>query len=183
LKEFIEKLEEAGAGIEEKEEGIRFYYKGELKAVDVETQPYPGFMTDWQSPWAVLMTQARGEAVVHETVFENKFGYVKDLKKMGAKIDRFNPPVEDKAAFYNFNLSDDKPEYFHAIRIKGPTQLHNAVMTMLDLRAGAAVVIAALAAKGESVIHGLHLVDRGYENFGVRLAALGATIKRVKEDE
>ncbi len=182
IEEFLEKLEETGAGIEVQENGIRFFYKEELHSVDVETQPYPAFMTDWQSPWAVLMTQARGEAVIHETIFENKFGYVHELKKMGAKIEMFNPVVENKEDFYNFNLEDDKPGFFHAIKITGPTPLHNAIVNMIDLRAGAAVVIAGLCAKGETVVHGIQHVDRGYEQFEERLKQLGARISRVKEE-
>jgi UDP-N-acetylglucosamine 1-carboxyvinyltransferase len=183
LKAFLEVFEKANGGCEEKEHGIRFFYKGELLPVDVTTAIYPGFMTDWQAPWAVLMTQANGTAVVHETVFENKLGYVKDLKKMGAKIELFNPEVIDKETIYNFNLKDDRPEYFHAVKIMGPRQLHNAVVTMLDIRAGAAVVLAALAASGETTIHGVHLVDRGYEKFEERLQNLGADIKRVEDQE
>jgi len=181
LVEFLEKLDEVGGGYEEKEDGIRFFYKGELLATDVVTKPYPGFMTDWQAPWAVLMTQAQGESILHETVFENRFGYVKELKKMGANISLFNPLVEDPKEFYNFNLDDDKNGNYHAIRIKGPTPLHNAVVSISDLRAGASLVIAALAATGETTIHGTQYVKRGYEEFDKRLASLGATIKSIEE--
>jgi UDP-N-acetylglucosamine 1-carboxyvinyltransferase len=181
LKAFLDKLGETKAGFERTEGGIRFYHKDTLQAVDITTAIYPGFMTDWQAPWAVLMTQAEGTATIHETVFENKLGYIKDLKKMGAKADLFNPNPENPAEVYNFNLEDDSPSYFHAVKITGPAQLHNAIVTMLDIRAGAAVVLAALAAKGETTIHGVHLVDRGYEKFEERLASLGADIKRVNE--
>jgi UDP-N-acetylglucosamine 1-carboxyvinyltransferase len=181
LEAFLKKLDEVGGGYEKRENGIRFFYRGVLKAVDVTTSIYPGFMTDWQSPWAVLMTQAEGTSIVHETVFENKLGYVKDLKKMGAKMELFNPDIENKETVYNFNLADDSPNFFHAVRIHGPASLHDAVVTMLDLRAGAAVVLAALAASGETTIHGIHLVDRGYEKFEERLVSLGADIRRVNE--
>jgi UDP-N-acetylglucosamine 1-carboxyvinyltransferase len=180
LEEFLVKLEQAGGGFEETEEGMRFYSKNGLRAVDVETRPHPGFMTDWQAPWAVLMTQAEGKAVIHETVFEDKFGYVADLKKMGAKIHFFNPDIADKESVYNFNLDDDRPEFFHAIQIEGPTTLHNAIASMVDLRAGAAIVIAALAAKGSSTIFGIEKLDRGYEQFEGRLQSLGADIKRIE---
>ncbi len=181
LREFLEKLDEVGGGYEEKEDGIRFYYKGPLKSTSVTTAPYPGFMTDWQAPWAVLMTQAEGDSIIHETIFSNRFGYVNELRKMGAKIDFFNPRVDNPASFYNFNPSDDQPEFFHAIKIHGPTSLHDAVVSISDLRAGASLVIAALAAKGETVIHGVHLIDRGYEQFEERLQQLGANIKRTYE--
>ncbi len=178
LSAFLEKLEEAGGGIEKKEDGIRFFYKGELKAVSVETSFYPGFMTDWQGPWAVLMTQASGESILHETVYENRFGYASELTKMGAKIELFNPEIENPEEVYNFNIGDDDPNNRHAARIKGPTQLHNAVVTITDLRAGATLVLAALAAKGESVILEIHHLDRGYERFEDRVNSLGGKVER-----
>lgn len=181
LSPFIQRLELAGAGIERKKEGLRFFYKGELISVDVATSICPGFMTDWQGPWAILMTQARGAAVIHETVYENRFGYVEELKKMGANITLFNPEVKNPQEVYNFNMSDNHPSYFHAIKIKGKTLLHNGVVNVSDLRAGATLVLAALSAKGESVIFGVEHLDRGYEKLEERLRSLGADIKRVKE--
>lgn len=178
---FLEKYKETGAGYEMKDDGIRFYANGLLHSVDVTTGIYPEFLTDWQAPWAVLMTQSEGTAIIHETVFENKLGYITDLKKMGARAKLFNPVVENKEKKYNFNLEDDKPTYFHAVKITGPKKLHNAVMTTLDIRAGAAVVLAALAAKGISTIYGVEKLDRGYEKFEERLTSLGADIKRVEE--
>lgn len=183
IEPFMDKFKATGAGYEVKENGIRFFANGTLKSVDVETGIHPGFLTDWQAPWAILMTQAEGKAVIHETVFENKFGYIKDLKRMGAKVKLFNPEVTDREATYNFNLEDDKPEYFHAVEITGPKQLHNAVMTTLDIRAGAAIVLAALIAKGTSTIFGIEKLDRGYEGFETRLSSLGAKIQRVTEEE
>ncbi len=179
INEFLEKVQDAGGGFEEKDQGVRFFYKQPFRAVDVVTSFYPGFMTDWQAPWAVLMTQANGISVIHETVFEDKFGYISDLKKMGANTRLFNPLVDDPEKVYNFNRADDHPDYFHAVKIKGPTKLHNAVSTMVDLRAGAAIVLAALAAKGTSTIFGIEKLDRGYESFEKRLLSLGANIKRV----
>lgn len=178
---FLDKLKNAGVAIEETPEGIRFYSQKELIAVDVETSPHPGFMTDWQAPWAILMAHAKGKSTIHETVFEDKFGYINDLKKMGARVIMFNPDIDDKESVYNFNLEDDSPEFFHAVQINGPTQLHNAVATMVDLRAGAAIVIAALSATGVSTIFGVDKIDRGYENFEGRLQKLGAEITREKD--
>lgn len=183
LEAFYEKLDEAGALYEKKDDGVRFYYRDPLKAVSVETAIYPGFMTDWQAPWAVLMTQAAGESVIHETVFENKLSYIKDLKKMGASATLFNPEVSDPEKVYNFNLEDNDPSYFHAVKITGPKQLHNAVVTMADIRAGAAVVLAALSATGESYILDVQKLDRGYEHFEARIQALGADIKRIRGEE
>lgn len=180
LEAFLEKLDQANGGYEKKENGIRFFYKGEFQAVDVITAIYPGFMTDWQAPWVVLMTQANGVSTVHETVFENKLGYIKDLKKMGAKVQLFNPEVSRPEELYNFNLSDNDPSYYHAVKITGPKHLHDGVLTTLDIRAGAAVVLAALAAKGTSTIFGVEKLDRGYEQFETRLAQVGAKIERIK---
>lgn len=178
---FLQKLKETGAGFEKKESGIRFFANGTLKAVNITTAIHPGFMTDWQAPWAVLMTQANGTSIIHETVFENKLGYIKDLKKMGAVAQLFNPDIDKKEELYNFNIEDDKPEYYHAVKITGPQKLHNAVMSTLDIRAGAAVVLAALVAQGSSTIYGIEKLDRGYEKFDERLKMLGADIKRIKE--
>lgn len=182
LSDFLGKMREVGAGIELKKDGIRFYYDQELKATSVETSIYPGFMTDWQGPWTVLMTQAKGESVIHERVYENRFGYVSELLKMGAKIKLFNPKVENPEEYYEFNIEDDVSSNLHAVKIEGPTKLHNAVVTVTDLRAGATLVLGALAAKGESVILEIHHLDRGYEKLDERLNALGAEIKRFEEE-
>ncbi len=178
---FIDNLRIIGAGFEKNNDDLRFFYKEPLKAINIKTDIYPGFMTDWQAPWAVLMTQAVGVSEIHETVFENKFSYIEDLKKMGANIEMFNPDIKNKEEVYNFNLEDDRDSFFHAIRIKGPTKLHNAIVTMRDLRAGAAVVLAALAASGKSTIFDTDIIDRGYEKIDDRLKSLGANIKREKE--
>ena len=183
IQEFIDKLILSGGGVEEKEEGLRFFYHKELKTVDVETSPHPGFMTDWQAPWGVLMTQATGECIIHETVFENKLGYIKELQKMGANALLFNPKTDNPEEVYNFNLSDDNPKYFHAVKVKGPAKLHNAVVTMQDIRAGAAVLLAALAAKGTSTIYDIDKLDRGYEAFEERLKKLGAKIERLSGEK
>jgi len=181
LEEFHEKVRLIGGNIEIKKNNVRYYYTKPLTSCDVTTAVYPRFMTDWQAPWGVLMTQAAGTSIIHETVFENKLGYIYDLKKMGAKVELFNPKIANPEEVYNFNLTDDNPEYFHAVKITGPTALHNAVVTMENIRAGAAIVIAALAAKGTSTIFGIDNLDRGYENFDKRLHSLGANIKRMKE--
>ncbi len=182
IEEFLEKVDEAGGGYEETAEGMRFYYKGQIKATDVTTAVYPGFMTDWQAPWAVLMTQAEGVSTVHETVFENKMGYMQDLNKMGAHIEAYKPEVSQPEVTYNFNLADDKPDYVHAIKINGPKELHDAVVTTIDIRAGAAVVLAALAASGTSTIFGIERLDRGYDHLEQRLKDLGAEVERKHEE-
>ncbi len=181
LSPFIQRLELAGGGVEKDRDGVRFFFKGELKSIDLKTSVYPGFMTDWQGPWAILMTSAKGKSVIHETVYENRFGYVAELKKMGADITLFNPEVKNPEKIYNFNLSDNNSSYFHAVKITGPAKLHNAVVEVSDLRAGATLVLASLTAKGESTIFGIEHLDRGYEKLEERLESLGANIKRVKE--
>ncbi|MBI2190050.1 MAG: hypothetical protein HYU49_00740 [Candidatus Levybacteria bacterium] len=182
LRTFLAKLKAAGAGFEEKNGGLRFYYIGNLTKTDIVTSAYPGFMTDWQGPWAVLMAKANGTSTIHETVYENRFGYVSELKKMGAKITFFNPQIKNPKEVYNFNLEDDTGKYFHGAKIYGSTPLHNGVLTISDLRAGATLVLAALAARGQSIIFGVEHLDRGYENFDKRLRHLGADIKRVDHE-
>lgn len=182
LQPFLEKLNEAGGGWEQQDSGIRFFWKKPLKATNVTTASYPGFMTDWQAPWVILATQSEGDSVIHETVYENRFQYVHELQKMGAKIELFNPEIAEPENFYNFNWADNRPEYFHAALVSGPILLHNGVLEISDLRAGATLVLAALAASGESYLSGIEHIDRGYEDFEKRLKALGAKIKRVEKE-
>lgn len=179
LKAFLKKLDEIGGGYEFGNYGIRFFYQKQLKATNIETTPHPGFMTDWQPLWATLMTQAKGTSQVIETIFPNRLIFTKDLIKMGAKISLFNPKVVNKEKFYNFNLEDDKKDYFHAAKIFGPTKLKPIKVKVPDLRAGATLVLAALIAKGKSVLTNINQIDRGYENLDGRLIGLGAKIKRV----
>lgn len=180
LMAFLNKVNLAGGGYEVHDNGIRFFSKGPLSATQVKTSPYPGFMTDWQALWVTLMIQAQGESIVHERVFENRFGYTEYLKQMGAKIELFNPEVENPEEFYNFNLTDKKENSFHAAKITGPTQLNGTNLAVQDIRAGATLTLAALVAKGQSVIDNIELIERGYENLEGRLESLGANI--VKRD-
>jgi UDP-N-acetylglucosamine 1-carboxyvinyltransferase len=167
-----------------------FKYRGQTLIVDgtkkpffsteIATSPYPGFMTDWQAPWTLLMTQAEGVSVVWEKIYENRFGYIFELIKMGAKIELFNPIVLNPEKIYNFNLSDGK-DYYHAAKIIGPVALRGTNLIIPDLRAGATLVLAAMTACGESSLMGVNHIDRGYENFDERLRRLGAKITRFKE--
>ena len=182
LSEFLELLEKCGGGYEVGKDGIRFYYKELLRPTEVVTSFYPGFMTDWQGPWAVLMTKANGKSTIHETVYENRFSYVPELKKLGANIKLYNPSVKNPEEVYNFNTKDDGKHYLHAEEITGPTELHNGVVNISDLRAGATLVLAALAADGESILFGIEHLDRGYEKLEERLSKLGANIKRLDDD-
>ena len=181
LSEFLKLFDACGGGFQEEKNGIRFYYKGSISATNIETSFDPGFMTDWQGPWAVLMTQAKGISTLHETIYESRFGYVDDLEKMGARIKFFNPKVNDPEKIYNFNYADNRPEHKHAIEICGGVKFHNAVVDVSDLRAGATLVLAALTASGQTVIFGVEHLDRGYEQFEKRLKALGADIERIRE--
>lgn len=176
---FTQELAKIGGAFEEKEGLVRFYLNSELLCSSIVTAPEPGFKTDWQGPWAILMTQAKGDSVIHETIYENRFGYVSELKKMGAKIEFFEPHVENPEIFYNFNY-ESGASYKQAIKITGPQRLHNAVVTVPDLRAGATVVMAALIASGESVINGIEHLERGYEKFADRLKSLGADLEVVE---
>lgn len=183
LTAFLEKYTAAGLQYEIIDDTTtRYFSTGMIAPTDIETTVHPGFMTDWQAPWAVLMTQASGVSTIHETVFESRFSYVQELRKMGATIEFYSPQVKNPEEFYNFNWSDRIEGYHQAIRITGSTPLHDAVLNIDDLRAGATVVLAALVATGESVVYGIEQVDRGYEEFETRLQSLGAHIKRVKED-
>jgi UDP-N-acetylglucosamine 1-carboxyvinyltransferase len=138
--------------------GLRVRGGDGIRPADVETQPYPGFATDLQAPLAVLMTQADGVSTIHETIYEDRLDYVMELVKMGAVIE----------------VLDER----HA-RIAGPTPLHGREVEIADLRAGATLVLAALAAAETSVISGVEHVDRGYEAIESKLVALGAQITRI----
>ncbi|HPS40830.1 MAG TPA: UDP-N-acetylglucosamine 1-carboxyvinyltransferase, partial [Candidatus Woesebacteria bacterium] len=182
LKAFLDKLDEIGAGYEIGDYGIRFYYKGPLVATDVETEIYPGFMTDWQPLFATLLCQCRGESIIHETVMQNRFQYVQDLKAMGAKIEYFKPMVKNPDSFYNFNWQDSSASDQHAIKIFGPTDFKGGEFTIHDLRAGATILLAAIAAKGKTILHNIEQVERGYQNIDEKLVLMGAKIERVTWD-
>ncbi len=183
LKSFLTKLDETGSRWKEiRKDVIRFYRpKTRLSSCDVVTRYHPGFMTDWQAPWALLMTQAQGVSTIHETVYEDRFGYVPELLKMGASISFFDPKIKNPSDYYNFNWSDWRDGKLHAIRIYGPTTLHNAILEVTDLRAGATLVLGALLAHGQSVVHGVEHIDRGYEKIEERLRKIGADIKRINK--
>lgn len=171
----LDKLREAGCRVESDAGGVRVRRGAELRAVDIVTRPHPGFMTDWQAPFVVMLTQAEGTSIVHETVFPNRLEYTRQLVGMGADIELLNPPPP--AEGYHWNPRDDSPEYFHAASIRGRTPLRAGTLQIPDLRAGATLIIAALCADGASRISGVHWVERGYEHFVERLQALGARIE------
>lgn len=161
LSPVVAKLEEMGVVIDSDENGIRVHAKHPLRAVDVKTLPYPGFPTDMQSQMMALLLKAEGTSIVTETVFENRFMHVEELTKMGAEI-----KTDGRTAI-----------------ITGGTRLSGAAVTATDLRAGAALVCAALAAEGVTEVGGLHHIDRGYMDLVGKLSALGADILRAPSPE
>ena len=179
LTAFLAKLQKTGAGIEKADYGLRFFYQKPLTAVDITTEPHPGFMTDWGPLWSVLATQCQGTSRIIETVFTSRFQFVKDLQSMGAKIKFFQPQAANPEEFYNFNLEDDRPDNFHGIKVSGITPLMGETITITDIRAGATLALAGLAAQGQTILTGLEHIDRGYENFAGRLLKLGAKIRRI----
>jgi UDP-N-acetylglucosamine 1-carboxyvinyltransferase len=152
------KLEEAGVRTEEGEDWVRAWRDGPLEGVELQTMPYPGFPTDLQSCFGALLTQAEGESLIHERVFDGRFAYMEQLRKMGAVVD----------------VTDG-----HRALISGPVRLRGAKVEATDIRAGAALIIAGLAADGRTEIAGVHHVDRGYHDIVPKLRALGARIERV----
>jgi len=178
LKAFLEKLDEIGAGYEVGQYGIRFFHRGDLRATDIETIEAPGFKTDWQPLWATLITQAEGTSIIHETIYEKRFQYVDALREMGAKIEFFQPNVNNPENTYNFNYAESDQTLPHAIKISGKTSLHGGSFSVQDLRHGATLVIAGLIASGETVLKNIEQIDRGYESLAERLQSLGANIVR-----
>ncbi|WP_422120694.1 UDP-N-acetylglucosamine 1-carboxyvinyltransferase [Koleobacter methoxysyntrophicus] len=156
LKSIVAKLKETGAYIEELPKGIRVKMNTRAKAVDVKTLPYPGFPTDMQAQMMALLSTAVGTSVIIETVFENRFMHVDELKRMGAKI-----KIEGRSAI-----------------IEGTESLSGAPVKATDLRAGAALVLAGLAAEGETQVNNAYHLDRGYANIVAKLRGLGAEIYR-----
>ncbi|AKU91954.1 UDP-N-acetylglucosamine 1-carboxyvinyltransferase [Vulgatibacter incomptus] len=158
LEVVIEKLREAGALIEARDGGVRVRGPKRLKAVDVKTQPFPGFPTDMQAQLMVAMAVAEGSSVVTENVFENRYMHVQELSRMGANI-----AVDGKTAI-----------------VKGSARLSGAPVMATDLRASASLVLAGLCAEGTTTVQRVYHLDRGYQRIEKKLRALGAEIRRVK---
>jgi UDP-N-acetylglucosamine 1-carboxyvinyltransferase len=152
------KMKEMGIEIHECEDSIRIKCDKKPKAVNIKTLPYPGFPTDIQQPMSVLLSMAEGTSIVSESIWEGRFKYVDELKRMGAKV-----KVEDRIAV-----------------IEGIDKLLGTSVYATDLRAGAAMVVAGLVAEGETIIGNIKHIDRGYEFLEDKLASLGANIKRIK---
>ena len=138
-----------------------------LRPLALETDVHPGFMTDWQSPFVTALTQAEGVSVVHETVYEDRLGYTDALRSLGAQIQVFTECLGPTRC--RFGAANHR----HSAVVVGPTRLHGAELVVPDLRAGFSYVIAAASADGESLIHGVDLLDRGYADFRTKLSAVG----------
>ena len=159
LKPVIAKLKEAGVTLEEDVDGIRVSCNRRPKTVDIKTMPYPGFPTDMQAQFMAMMTVAEGTGMVTETVFENRFMHVDELKRMGARI-----KIDGRTSV-----------------VEGVEKLTGCQVKATDLRAGAAMVLAGLVAEGETQIGYIHHIDRGYDNLVEKLVGLGADIRRVDQ--
>jgi UDP-N-acetylglucosamine 1-carboxyvinyltransferase len=161
---FLDCVERAGVGVECTSDSIdvdgSVLAEGGFRAADIETGPYPSLATDLQPPTSVLLTQAQGRSRVNETIFEDRLEWMSELRRMGADIELRDP---------------------HTAVITGRTTLHGADVDIGDLRAGASLILAALAADGETTIHGAHHVHRGYENIEGKFLELGARIERLAE--
>lgn len=165
---FLNVFRKAGGDFDIAEDGIRFRRGGDLKPVVVETDVHPGFMTDWQQPLIVALTQAHGTSTVHETVYENRLGFTRALVQMGADI------VVHPEGIASAERRVPRRELEQAAVINGPTPLRGADVVVPDLRGGYSYVIAALAAEGESTVRNVEIIRRGYEKFLDKLTALGA---------
>lgn len=179
LNVFISTVKKCGGGVKVVgTDKVRFNYIGHFKPTQIETEPHPGFMTDWQQNWVVLMTQAQGVSTLHERVFENRFAFVTELQKLGANIEFDTTPIVNAKEYYHFAYDAEK-EYKQSIKIYGPQQLHSGVLTVTDLRAGATLAIAALLVPGESIVNGVSILERGYERFVEKVTKLGGDIKKI----
>jgi UDP-N-acetylglucosamine 1-carboxyvinyltransferase len=171
---FLNVFRKVGGAFDITDDGIRFYHPGgELKPVVIETDVHPGFMTDWQQPLVVALTKANGVSIVHETVYEQRFGFVDALIEMGATIQIHKECLGGHPCRFgqrNFN---------HSAVITGPTQLHGADIEIPDLRGGFSHLIAALTAEGTSTVSNVGIISRGYENFITKLELLGADFELV----
>lgn len=175
LGNFLSYYQLVGGGIELMgADSIRFFRRGAIRPTMIETDVYPGFSTDWQQPFAVLLTQADGISIIHETVYEKRFGYLKALNKLGAKTQLTTHCLGSVPCRYQ----DQGHE--HSAIITGPTPFHSGEeIAIPDLRAGLAYVIAAAIAPGETLVTGISFLERGYGDIVPRLAAMDLQIEKV----
>jgi UDP-N-acetylglucosamine 1-carboxyvinyltransferase len=172
LMTFLNALRRVGGEFEITADGVRFFRgAGELRSTTVETDVHPGFATDWQQPFVVLLTQARGLSVVHETVHERRFGYTAELRAMGANIEVYTACLGGRPCRYRYG------DHAHSCLVQGPTALRGTTMQIPDLRAGFSYLLAACVATGPSVIDGAHYVERGYSDIPAKITQLGGSIQ------
>ncbi len=170
---FLNVVRRLGGEYEVTDDGIAFSKAEELKPIDIRTDVHPGFMTDWQQPLAVLLTQAHGTSTIHETIYEDRFAFAMDLNEMGAKIKISTEcPAHEPCRF-------DGKNAYHFATIEGPTPLSSKNLIVRDLRSGMVDILAALVAQGISEVDGVEEIDRGYERIDERLRQLGADITRI----
>jgi UDP-N-acetylglucosamine 1-carboxyvinyltransferase len=160
LEVFLQMLKRAGVKFDYGKDYMYIYPTNKLKAVEARTHEYPGFATDLQAPFTILMTQANGLSLIHETIYEGRLFYTDTLNKMGANIIMCDP---------------------HRVVVNGPSKLYGTKMDSPDLRAGISLVLAAMIAEGKSEIENIYQIDRGYEDIEKRLTKLGADIKRIED--
>lgn len=169
---FLNALQKVGGGFSVTDEGISFFRASdELRPIHIETDVHPGFMTDWQQPFVVMLTQANGVSIIHETVYENRFGYTELLRQMGANIDLTTACLGSKPCRYA------ERDHLHSAIIRGVTPLHGLPVDIPDLRAGFAYLIAALVASGETEMTNIRYMERGYANLPDKLEAIGARFR------
>ena len=169
----IDTLQKMGARFEITDDYISANAGDGLRPVAVQTSTHPGFMTDWQPPLIVLMTQAEGMSVIHETVYEDRLGYVRELTAMGAEVELFDTCLGGPACrFHDTNA-------MHSAVVRGVSKLRGAEVTIPDVRAGFSSVIAAAVADGSSTLHGIHHLERGYNRPFETLESLGLKLERV----
>lgn len=176
LLSFLAKLSAVGVKYEVGSDFLRVWADAgdKFSPCDIQTLPHPGFMTDWQQPFSVLLTQAEGQSIIHETVYSNRFDYVKELNRMEARIDLFHPNLGPR----DYSFDGYREDGLYSAKVFGPTRLKGERVKVSDLRAGATLVLAALCAEGKSEILGVELIDRGYEHLDEKLRILGAKISR-----
>lgn len=173
---FNNKFRQIGGEIIEDENALIFRRKGaELRATDIRTGPHPEFRTDWQPPFVALLTQAKGESLIHETVFSDRLGYTIILNSLGADIEVLDRCIGGDCGFVRSNAK-------HSAIIKGPSKLHGGNSRFVDLRGAFATLIAALIAEDNTVLHDCAWLEKGYENIEDKLVGVGASIKRVHQD-
>ncbi|MBU2566679.1 UDP-N-acetylglucosamine 1-carboxyvinyltransferase [Patescibacteria group bacterium] len=171
LLSFLNAIRKVGVPFTIQSDGILFGSAESYKPVVIETDVHPGFMTDWQQPFVMLLTQANGVSIVHETIFEDRFGYTESLKQMGAHIQLHSDCLGSKECRYKHQ------NYMHSCIVSGPTPLKAADICIPDLRAGFSYLLAALMADGESHITGIDHIERGYEKILDKMKSLGADIE------